>query len=249
MGRSDGISPDPRAGLVRDPADATRQPFALSERDRARLGSRLALAVRRARRSGGEVLATITVRVSDELDPAAVVCASRRPGEHWFVFEQPDRAHAVVAGLGAATSIHASGAMRFQSVAERWRALAAAAVADPAEEPAGRWSGCGRRLRLRPRRRPRPALAGIRARVADRPAADADAPPAPRRADRAPHPGHARAPRRCPRGASGAAAAAALGAARRARCRCWTRRRPAASRYRARCRPSTTSRPSRAPPS
>jgi isochorismate synthase len=137
VGRSDGVSPDPRAALAGAPTDATRQPFGLSERDRARLASRLALAVRRARRSGGEVLATITVRVADELDPAAIVCASRRPGEHWFVFEQPERAHAVVAGLGAATSIHASGAARFQSVAERWRALAAAAVADPADEPAG----------------------------------------------------------------------------------------------------------------
>jgi isochorismate synthase len=137
VGRSDGVSPDPRAALAGAPTDATRQPFGLSERDRARLASRLALAVRRARRSGGEVLATITVRVADELDPAAIVCASRRPGEHWFVFEQPERAHAVVVGLGAATSIHASGAARFQSVAERWRALAAAAVADPADEPAG----------------------------------------------------------------------------------------------------------------
>jgi isochorismate synthase len=137
VGRSDGISPDPRAALVGDPADATRQPFALSERDRARLASRLALAVRRARRSGGAVLATITVRVADELDPAAVVCASRRPGEHWFVFEQPDRAHAAVAGLGEAISLQAGGPERFQRVAERWRALAAAAVADPSEEPAG----------------------------------------------------------------------------------------------------------------
>jgi isochorismate synthase len=137
VGRSDGISPDPRAAPAGDPSDAKRQPFALSERERARLASRLALAVRRARRSGGEVLATITIRVADELDPAAVVCASRRPGEHWFVFEQPDRAHTVVAGLGAATSIHASGPARFQNVAERWRALSAAAVADPADEPAG----------------------------------------------------------------------------------------------------------------
>jgi isochorismate synthase len=137
VGRSDGVSPHSHAAPPGTAADPASQPFALSERDRARLASRLALAVRRARRSGGEVLATITVRVADELDPAAVVCASRRPGEHWFVFEQPERAHAVVAGLGEATSMHAGGPSRFQDVAERWRALAAAAVSDPAEEPAG----------------------------------------------------------------------------------------------------------------
>jgi isochorismate synthase len=137
VGRSDGVSPDTRAAPPGTAAGAAREPFALSESDRGRLESRLALAVRRARRSGGEVLATISLRVADELDPSAVVCASRRPDERWFVFEQPERAHAVVAGLGEATCLHANGPSRFQSVAERWRVLSAAAVADPAEEPAG----------------------------------------------------------------------------------------------------------------
>jgi isochorismate synthase len=137
VGRSDGISPQTHPAQPRISAGAADQPFALNERDRALLASRLALAVRRARRGGGEVLATLSLRVADDVDPSAVVCASRRPGERWFVFEQPERARAAVAGLGAATSLQASGPSRFQSVAERWRALAAAAIADPAEEPAG----------------------------------------------------------------------------------------------------------------
>jgi menaquinone-specific isochorismate synthase len=137
VGRSDGISPNTRAALQGHPAGAADRRFALDEQDRARLASRLALAVRRARHSGGEVLATISLRVPDDVDPSAVVCASRRPGERWFVFEQPDRAHAAVAGLGEATSLQASGPSRFTSVAERWRALSAAAIADPVEEPAG----------------------------------------------------------------------------------------------------------------
>ena len=137
MGRSDGISPQTHPAQPRISAGATDQPFALNEHDRTLLASRLALAVRRARRNGGEVLATLSLRVADDVDPSAVVCASRRPGERWFVFEQPDRAHAAVAGLGAAMSLQASGPSRFRSVAERWRALTAAAIADPAEEPAG----------------------------------------------------------------------------------------------------------------
>ncbi|MGD0453099.1 MAG: isochorismate synthase [Solirubrobacteraceae bacterium] len=109
----------------------------MSAEDRERLAARLALAVRRARRAGGEVLATISLPVAGDVDPSAVVCASRRPGERWFVFEQPDRGRAALAGLGEATSLQASGYARFASVADSWRALSAAAVADPADEPAG----------------------------------------------------------------------------------------------------------------
>jgi isochorismate synthase len=119
-----------------DTRTAPRAPFSLTDDDRERLLARLALAVRRARRGGGEVLATISLALSPEIDPSAVVCASRRAGEPWFVFEQPDRGHAAVATLGEAASVRASGPERFASVAERWRALSAAAVADPAEDPA-----------------------------------------------------------------------------------------------------------------
>jgi salicylate biosynthesis isochorismate synthase/menaquinone-specific isochorismate synthase len=109
----------------------------LSEEDRGRLLARLALAVKRARRTGGEVLASISLPLAAGVDPSAVVCASRRAGERWFLFEQPDRGRAAVAALGQATSLHAAGEERFASVADRWRALSASAVADPADEPAG----------------------------------------------------------------------------------------------------------------
>ncbi len=109
----------------------------MSAEDRARLAARLALAVRRARRAGRQVLATISVPLAPDVDPSAVVCASRRPGERWFVFEQPDRGRAALGALGEATSLQAAGQERFASVADRWRALAAFAVGGPADEPAG----------------------------------------------------------------------------------------------------------------
>jgi salicylate biosynthesis isochorismate synthase/menaquinone-specific isochorismate synthase len=67
------------------------------------------------------------------VDPSAVVCASRRAGEQWFVFEQPDRGRAALASLGEAAHLSASGPDRFAVVADRWRGMSAAAVADPTE--------------------------------------------------------------------------------------------------------------------
>ena len=119
------------------PRLAGHHSFALNDEDRERLSARLALAIRRARRSGGEVLATISLALASDVDPTAVACASRRAGEPWFVFEQPDRGHAALAALGEATGLQAAGAGRFATVADRWRSLAAAAVSDPADEPAG----------------------------------------------------------------------------------------------------------------
>jgi isochorismate synthase len=110
--------------LATDP----RSLFSLTQADRGRLSERLSQAVARARRSGSGTLATITLPLPASVDPAAVVCASRRPGERWFVMEQPDRGRAALAGLGEATCIEAAGEGRFQGVAERWRALAAGAA-------------------------------------------------------------------------------------------------------------------------
>src|ERR671914_766637 len=68
------------------------RPFGLVEM--ARTGeialSRGERAVRRARRSGAGVLAGLTVRVGADVDPSAVVFASRVGGDDWFCFEQPD---------------------------------------------------------------------------------------------------------------------------------------------------------------
>jgi salicylate biosynthesis isochorismate synthase/menaquinone-specific isochorismate synthase len=111
--------------------------FALGAEDRERLQARLTLAVERARRSGCETLATLSLPLSADVDPSAVVCASRRAGESWFLLEQPDRGDAALAALGEATSLRASGPKRFVTVADRWRELSAAAVADLVDDPAG----------------------------------------------------------------------------------------------------------------
>ena len=159
----------------------SRSPFELSQLDEERLAGRLRTAVRRARRSGAETLAAISLALPDDVDPTAVACASRRPGEHWFAFEQPDRGHAALAGLGEAVRIEAAGSERFASVAERWRALSASAVGDPADGAGRRRPGRRRRLRLRARRRRGAALAGLRAGLAGRPGGRAAAQRARRR--------------------------------------------------------------------
>jgi isochorismate synthase len=120
----------PRAG-GRAAITTRASPFALGEADRERLGARLELAVRRARRSGRPTLAALTLALSADVDPSAVVCASRRPGEPWFLFEQPERGARALAALGEAARLTAAGPERFATVADRWRALAAAAVSDP----------------------------------------------------------------------------------------------------------------------
>jgi isochorismate synthase len=114
-----------------------RRPFTLSDPDRERLSARIDLALQRARRSGQPTLATVTCALADDVDPSAVVCASRRIEEPWFVFEQPDRGGAALAGLGEAISIEDSGPDRFVTVADRWRSLSAKAVADSPGEQGG----------------------------------------------------------------------------------------------------------------
>jgi salicylate biosynthesis isochorismate synthase/menaquinone-specific isochorismate synthase len=131
----------PPAGLDsagrRDRAAEVERPFQLSAGDRERLAGRLKLAVKRSRRSGGQTLASISVTLATDVDPSAVVCASRRPGEPWFTFEQPERGKAALAGLGQVATLQARGRARFATVAERWRALSASAVCDPAGEAEG----------------------------------------------------------------------------------------------------------------
>ncbi len=118
-------------------------PFALSDADRERLAARLQLAVKRARRSGRETLAALTLPLPADLDPSAVVCASRRLGESWFLLEQPERGARALAALGEAACLTATGPERFATVADRWRALAAAAVGDPPEDPSDPGSAAG----------------------------------------------------------------------------------------------------------
>jgi isochorismate synthase len=114
-----------------------RRPFELGQREQERLAARLRAAVRRARRRGADTLVALSLPVAADVDPTAVVCASRRAGEHWFAFEQPDRAGAALAGLGEAVRIEAAGRERFAGVTERWRALSAGMVGGGGERGEG----------------------------------------------------------------------------------------------------------------
>ena len=109
-------------------ARGARAPFSLTSLQRELLGGVLRRALRRARRSGSPTLATISLALPREVDPTAIACASRRAGEPWFTFEQPERERRALAGFGAAVAIESSGVRRFEDVAARWRALAARGV-------------------------------------------------------------------------------------------------------------------------
>jgi salicylate biosynthesis isochorismate synthase/menaquinone-specific isochorismate synthase len=104
---------------------------------RAELLVRCERAVRRARRSGTGVIAALTVRVGSEVDPSAVVFASRRPGDPWSCLEEPDRDGSALAVLGAVARLEAAGPRRFATVAAAWRRLAGNAVADAPDGPPG----------------------------------------------------------------------------------------------------------------
>ncbi|MCW3012364.1 MAG: isochorismate synthase [Solirubrobacterales bacterium] len=110
---------------------AARPPFALHPADRARLHGHLEAAIRRARTSRtGTALAAVTVALDPRTDPTAVVVASRRGGEPWFVLEQPDRERSALATLGCVQALEAYGPDRFRAVAARWRRLASEACCD-----------------------------------------------------------------------------------------------------------------------
>jgi isochorismate synthase len=104
--------------------------------DGALLRERCERAVRRARRTGREVLAAVTVPLAGA-DPSAIAFASRRAGEPWFCFEQPDRGGAALAALGCVRRLEGRGPRRFEQVAAAWRDLAGSAEADAPDGPAG----------------------------------------------------------------------------------------------------------------
>ncbi len=83
------------------------------------------------------MLASVTAGVDPAVDPTAVAEASRRPGEHWFCFEQPDRDGYAVAAMGCVRALEARGADRFDSVARRWSSAASDALADALDGPPG----------------------------------------------------------------------------------------------------------------
>jgi salicylate biosynthesis isochorismate synthase/menaquinone-specific isochorismate synthase len=111
-------------------------PFALPERQRARLAVQLARAERVARRHG-DCVAAVSWRLADGIDPSATVLESRRPGEPWMCFEQPERERSALAALGAVATLEDRGHLRFERTAARWRELVARACLEPCGGPVG----------------------------------------------------------------------------------------------------------------
>ena len=209
----------------RDGSHLARTPIARIGGDRPRRAARRAASApsARARRGGGEVLAAITVPVAPATDPSAVVFASRRDGEPWFCFEQPDRDGAALAALGCVRAIRVRRRPALRATPPpTWRELAGRAEADAPDGPAGAGLVARRRLRLRARRRRRAATGRASRRRPGRARGGARAPRR-RRAAHARRAGgarrRARGDRRAARGARrraarGAAAAARPGAGR-----------------------------------
>lgn len=103
----------------------------------ALLFERCRRAVARARRTRRAVIASVTVPGPHGVDPSAVVLASRRVGEPWMCFEQPDRESATVAALGCVKRMTGTGHDRFKEVARGWREVLADAEADAPDGPPG----------------------------------------------------------------------------------------------------------------
>jgi isochorismate synthase len=102
-----------------------------------RLRRRLRDAGARARSKGVPVLLSVSAPAGGFDDPTATAVASRRTGEHWFCFEQPDRHGLAIAALGCARAIEAEDGDRFAAVSAGWRRLRAAAEFDALDGPPG----------------------------------------------------------------------------------------------------------------
>jgi salicylate biosynthesis isochorismate synthase/menaquinone-specific isochorismate synthase len=103
----------------------------------AALARRLPAALRRARTTGTPVLASATAPAAPDSDPTALVLGARQVGEPWFCLEQADRDGSALAALGCVTELTADGPDRFVRVNQRWRAVVAAAAAEPVDGPPG----------------------------------------------------------------------------------------------------------------
>jgi len=95
------------------------------------------MALRRAYATAAPAPVSVTSPCDVAVDPTAVVCASRRPDEPWFVLEQPDRDHWALAALGSVRTLQTRGPERFAELSKRWRRLVSTALADPPDGPAG----------------------------------------------------------------------------------------------------------------
>jgi salicylate biosynthesis isochorismate synthase/menaquinone-specific isochorismate synthase len=109
----------------------------ISEAGLARLERRLASAQAKVRASGRGLIVSITEALAEPADPTAVAVASRRAGEAWFCFEQPERDGSALAALGCVHELSGAGPERFAELGESWRALSGQAYADQLSGPGG----------------------------------------------------------------------------------------------------------------
>lgn len=107
---------------------ASAERLSLSVPAKGLLAKMLRSAVSRSRRRRLSTLASLTLPLRSDTDPSAVALHSRRPGEPWFLLEQPARNRMALAALGQAAVIEGEGGGRFEEVGKRWRQLAAGAV-------------------------------------------------------------------------------------------------------------------------
>jgi salicylate biosynthesis isochorismate synthase/menaquinone-specific isochorismate synthase len=98
--------------------------------------ARLDSAARHAR-AGLPTLVSVSERLPAERDPSGIALSSRRAGEPWFCFEQPDRDRSALAALGCAHELRANGERRFGELDSLWRELSSRARDDGYEGPAG----------------------------------------------------------------------------------------------------------------
>ncbi len=102
-----------------------------------RLERRLTRGLGHAREKGTVTLVSISTPCPAAADPTALVARSRRPGEPWFVLEQPERDRAALAALGCVRELTARGRERFRDVDRSWRGLGRDVIADPIVGPPG----------------------------------------------------------------------------------------------------------------
>jgi salicylate biosynthesis isochorismate synthase len=89
-----------------------------------------------AGRHDRRTLISVTVEVGD-CDPSAIAFASRRAGDRWFCWEQPDREGFALAGLGAAYEVVSRGENRFADVVAACEEVSRDRLADePGDAPA-----------------------------------------------------------------------------------------------------------------
>ena len=193
----------------------------------AELRTRCERAVRRARRSGGEVLVGLTVAGSPRRSTRARSCSPRAArASSGSASSSPTAAAPRSPRSAALRRPQADGPGRFAAVAAAWRELAGGAAADAPDGPPGAGLVAVGGFAFAPEGGAAPHWAGFGAGDAGR--ARGRARPPRRRGP--PHAGRARRARRRARGARRAARPRAPPSCATPRCRCSTRRPPGASR-------------------